>query len=333
MDDANMDGTEQPVPLPKPSLRKAKYILGCLAIALGMCIAYLRARAWTFGIMGAEGWGAMTGYAIIPALIAYAIAGRKSVRNFNRFGIWFSGLSLFFFIISSGHGVTLQQHIANLTKEASGTKAAGSGGPELDGVIRNMMREILDERKAFESQSSVYDAELHKLYSGETFSSADSMQKSMDAVRGIVAADQQYSRNLLTLPDRIQPIVDNSHLSDSDKQDFMEGVRKSFGGAKALQIRGQAMETEGQWQDATLSLYQYAKENAAKLHFDGKRVLIANRRVLNQFNERLENAQKLRNQLVDLNTKLETTQESALHDAGLTKSDLGLDGRSQANQK
>lgn len=86
----------------------------------------------------------------MPALIAYLIAGRKSVMNFTRLGVWFSGLSLFFFIVTDQQPLTLQQHITNLMKEAAGTKPVDHSGPRnIDDLLHNTMRDVLEERKAF----------------------------------------------------------------------------------------------------------------------------------------------------------------------------------------
>lgn len=118
----------QPQP-PAPPSNKLHFILGWCGIALGLFLAMFRAWVWSYGTANAEMLGYALGGALPPALTAYLIAGRKSVRNFNRFGLWFSGLSLFFFIVSSQRSVSLQQHISDLMKEAAGTKSVDNSGP------------------------------------------------------------------------------------------------------------------------------------------------------------------------------------------------------------
>ena len=278
--------------------------------------------------MGAQAWGYAWGAAMLPALIAYAIAGRKSVRNINRFGLWFSGFSLFFFVISASTGktVTLQQHIGNLMKEAAGTKPVDNSGPgDYDSVVRAMMQDILAMRKSLDEETAPLNADLGKIYAADTFRDRASMQKSIDAVHGVVKADQHFGDQVQHLPERVQAIVDKSALSSSERDEFMQGVRKGFSGLKALEIRRQAMETEKQWESETVGLYEFAMANAGRLHVKGDHIAIYGASTLNEFNERMQKAQKLRGDLTRLNQQLEREQQATLQQAGLTKKDLGLD--------
>jgi hypothetical protein len=332
MDGLITPGTESLPPPPQPG--RKHFILGCLGIGLGLFLAFFHAWAWSYGTMGAEAWGYAGGAAMLPALIAFAIAGRKSVRNFNRFGIWFSGLSLFFFIVSSKHPVSLQQHIGDLMKEAAGTKAVDNSGPgALDNLVRDMMRGILDDRKAFETETQPLSADLGKLYSAESFSSQEAVQRIINATHAIVAADERYSKQLEGIPDRMQATVDRSSFSESDKKGFMEGLRKSYGNAKTLQIRRQAMETESQWEVATVDLYKFAEANAKKIRVQGTKLMIGDEGIRNQFNERFRKARGLRDDLAAMNTQLEGAQRAALQDEGLTLRDLGLGENEQPGKK
>jgi hypothetical protein len=187
-----------------------------------------------------------------------------------------------------------------------------------------MMRALLDDRKNFEHETDAFAPELGKLYSTETFANPAAMQRSIDAVRGVAAADARYSNQIEHIPERIQPIVDRADMSDSDKRDFMAGIRESYANMKLLQIRRQALEAEGRWADATVTLYNFAIANAAKVRVDGENLRIGNDQIRGQFNAQLEKAQKLRDDLLQLNQQLETAQGAALQGSGLTPKDLGL---------
>jgi hypothetical protein len=334
MDGLITPGPESLPPPPPPPPEKKRFILGCLGVGLGLFLAFFHAWAWSYGVMGAEAWGYAGGVALAPALFAYLIAGRKSVRNFNRFGIWFSGMSVVFFLVSNTHPVSLHQHIGDLMKEAAGTKAVDHSGPAaLNDLIRDMMKGILDDRKAFEKETQPMAADLGKLYSAESFSSREAMQRTLDAMHAIVAADQSYSKQLEGIPDRMQANVDRSSLSDSDKKGFMEGLRRSYGNGKALQIRRQAMEIETQWEGATVDLYEFAKTNASKIRVERTKLIIGDEGIRNKFNERFRKARKLRNDLAAMNTQLESAQKAALQDAGVTPKDLGLGEKEQPEKK
>jgi hypothetical protein len=315
----------QPRPPATPS-SKLHFIPGWCGIALGLFLVLFRAWIWSYGIANAEMLGHALGGALPPALIAYVIAGRKSVRNFNRFGVWFSGLSLFFFIVTSQRPASLQQHIGELMKEAAGTKAVDNSGPRsMDELVRNIMRDILDERKAFDRDMGQYDSELMKLYSVESFSSPEAMQRSLDAVRGAVAVDQRYSQQLESLPQRIQKRVDSSGLSNSSNSEFMDGIRKAYGESKPLNIRRQAMEAEKKWGDATVAFYEFALANAREIRVQGTHLVIGNEKTRAEFNERMNNSRALRDNLTVLNTQFESAQRELMLRSGVTPKVLGLE--------
>jgi len=316
------------VPDPQPELppQKRRYpIFAFVGIALGLFLAFFRAWVWSYGFVSAEVLGYAVGSAVVPALIAYLIAGRKSVRNFNRFALCFCGFSILFFLVSSKPPVSWNQHIGNLAKEAAGTKPVDDGGPQnMDELIRGAMRDALEIRKSFEQETARFTPELGHLYSIESFSHKDAMTRSLEAVRGVVAADQQYSQQIEDLPKRIEMRVQNSSLSDSDKRGFMEGIQKSYGSLKVLAVRRQAMEVEKQWSDATVGLYDFSLSNSGRITVDHGRLVVNNEKIRTEFNQRLKQSQTLRDNLLALNAELETAQNDALKQLGVTPKDIGL---------
>jgi hypothetical protein len=318
-----------PEPQPQPPARPSNtlhFILGWSGIALGLFLALCRAWVWSYGIANAEMLGYATGGAVLPALIAYLIAGRKSVRNFSRFGVWFSGLSLFIFLVSYQPPVSLQQHIVDLAKESAGTKPVEKSNlGNADTMVRDIMRDILDERKAFDRDMEQFNPELRKMYSVESFLSKEEMQRIVDAVRGAVALDQRYSEQLESLPQRIQTRVDRAGLSDSFDSGFMEGIRKAYGESKPLNLRRQAMAVEKQWGDATVDFYEFAMANSTKIRVDASHLVIGNEKVRAEFNARMKKSRTLRENLTALNTQFESAQRELMQQSRLTPKDLGLE--------
>lgn len=321
------------VPPEPPPEKKRHRVFAYLGIALGLFLALFRSWVWSYGFFSAEMLGPALGFALLPALIAYLVAGRKSVRNFNRFAIYFSWLSLLFFLVSSKTPVSLSQHMGNLMKEAAGTKPVDSSGPRnLDEFVRDVMRDVLDQRKSFEQETSAFTVELEGLYSVKSFSSPDNMKRSLEAVRGVVAADLRYSQQIEDLPKRIEARVQSSSLSDSDKRDFMEGLWKSFGSLKVLAIHRQAMEVEKQWSDATVGLYEFTLANSGKIVVEHGHLVANNEKFRIEFNQRLKQSKTLQENLIALNAQLETAQNDALKELGVTPKDLGLPGSGPAQK-
>lgn len=195
------------------------------------------------------------------------------------------------------------------------------------------MRDILDERKAFDRDMGQFNPELKKLYSVESFSSTEAMQRSLDAVRGAVAVDQRYSQQLESLPQRIQKRVDGSGLSGSFDSGFMDGIRKAYGESKPLNIRRQAMEVEKQWGDATAGFYEFALANSTKIRVQGTHLVIGNEKTRAEFNERMNKSRALHDNLAVLNTQLESAQRELMQQSGVTPKDVGLEDTSHPASK
>jgi hypothetical protein len=74
-------------------------VLAYVGITVGICLAIARALVWSKGVFTSEVFGYALAGALIPGAIAYAIAGRKKVRNPNRFALWFVSLCIFFLLL------------------------------------------------------------------------------------------------------------------------------------------------------------------------------------------------------------------------------------------
>lgn len=69
-------------------------VLGVIAFLLGMAHAWMAAMHWTHHQVTSASFGYAAIAVLIPLSIAYAISGRRSVRDWNRTGLWFLLLSL-----------------------------------------------------------------------------------------------------------------------------------------------------------------------------------------------------------------------------------------------
>jgi hypothetical protein len=195
----------------------------------------------------------------------------------------------------------------------------------MDRALRTAMRDIFGERKAFDQETGQFAAELGQMYSSQSFSSKQAMQKSVDAVRGVAAADQRYSQQLETLPERIRAKLSSSGLSEHDASEFAKGFSSTYGNSKVLSIRRQAAAVESQWADATVALYEFSIANAARIRVQDAHLVIGDENVRTAFNAQMKSARVLRDSLVALNDQLESAQQKSLQGAGLTPAQLGLE--------
>jgi hypothetical protein len=69
--------------------------LAPIGVMVGLFVCIFRAYVWEHGRMDAEGVGYAFGGIALAFLAAYVFAGRKKVRNRNRFSAIFCGFGLF----------------------------------------------------------------------------------------------------------------------------------------------------------------------------------------------------------------------------------------------
>jgi hypothetical protein len=96
-----MDSTPAPVVPTPPSKRFGMIFWVCIVV--GVLLSLSTARVWGNGEWTGEAQGYAFGSILLPGLIAYAIAGRRKVRNPAAFGLWFCGLCLLFFLLELSH--------------------------------------------------------------------------------------------------------------------------------------------------------------------------------------------------------------------------------------
>ncbi len=325
--------TDQPPSSTPPPPSKTSLVLGLCGVAVGLSLSLFRAWTWSYETFNAEMLGFACGGTIVPFIIAYLIAGRKSVRNFTRFGLWFGGMMILVFLITKNPAGNIEQHIANLAREAAGTKVIERQGPRvMDEMIRDMMRDMFDKRKDLERDTDQYRQALSKLYTAESFSNREAIQQILAAVQGVVAADERYAHLLESFPEYIQAKVDGSELSSNSKKDFMVGFRKSYANLQLLTTHRQTIQAEKKWADATVRLYQFAAANINNVRVHGSEIVIANDRVRSAFNKELDESRRLHENMMTLNTQLQNTQFQLLKGLGLTASDLGLSEYTQSQR-
>ena len=155
------------------------------------------------------------------------------------------------------------------------------------------------------------------------------MQRSVDAVRGVVAVDQPYSQQLESLPDRFQARADSLGLSDALKEAF----RKAYGDSKPFMIRREALEVDKQWAGTTVAFYEFAMANATKIRVDGSHLRIGNERIRAEFNEQLKQSLTLRNSVNTMNAQIEGSQREIMQRTGMTLKEMGLEDTSQSEAK
>lgn len=302
-------------------------ILAILGIVAGILLAFLRAWIWSSGEFAGEAFGYAMSGVLISGLISYAIAGREKVRDLNRFGLAFFLASAFVFAleVSQGHQKR-SESVSDLVKEVTGKKAIDpANSSETDRLGRAVLSDMLAIRRAHDAQVAKFSSDLTSIYSAESFSNQVSMQRSIDAVQGTLSADEDFSHQFQAWRDRVKEEVDQSSLSDVDKEGFIREVEKTIGDSDILKVRDQIVEAEEKWATATKNLYQYTMANDQKIKVKGSQLLIDDEKVRSDFNLQLKNCRDLRSNMRSLNSQLRQLQDAGMKKVGVSRDDLGLD--------
>jgi hypothetical protein len=309
-------------------------IFAILGIVAGILLAFFRAWIWSSGEFGGEAFGYALSGVLIPGLVSYAIAGRKIVRDLKRFGLAFFLVSAFVFGLEVSQGHPKQSESpSDLVKEVTGKKAVDpANSSETDRLWRTVLGDVLAIRKSHDAQVAKFSSDLSQIYAAESFSNRVSMQRSIDAVQGTLAADEDFSHQFQAWRDDIKEKVDHSSLSEADKEGFIQGVEKTIGGSDILKVRDRIVQAEEKWAAATKDLYTYAMANDQKIKVKGSELLIDDEKVRSDVNRQLKYCKDLRSNMRSLNSQLRQLQDAGMKEVGITRDDLGLEQSQSAPQ-
>ncbi len=321
--------TDLPGPTPKSTSRIVGPIVLWLGVSGGVALSVLRALVWSHGSWNAEVAGYAASGVIVPGLLAYLIGGRKRVRSPIRFGITFFVAALIVFLLEfSNRTPDPRAQVADIIKEAAGTKPIDSetsgSDSAMDALTREVMQDILGRVKTYQQHAAPLQADLGQLYAASSFSSPSAMQRAVTAVRSVTTLDHDLLQQLESLPDRVQLQVSQSHLSESEKQDFLNGFNKSLVNSKQLDLQKQADEIETQWRDETIALYEFTLGQPRSFKVQGTQLVFNDENARAKFNEKVRNATDLRRRLRELQAQLQQLQRENFEKLGLTPKDVGL---------
>lgn len=317
-----------PVPPSQLPPSPAKRALVAFLVLLGIALSVVKALFWSRGVWTAEASGYAFGGILMPAGVAYLIAGRKKNRKPVVFGLIFAAISFVLLLSELSHPPRdLKATVADLAREASGTKPIDGGGafdgPQ-DQLLREVMTEFLGEAKAYRGKAHELAPSLQTLYTPESFSGPEAMSHTRDGVEKISALDHAFALQIEQWPARVQEQVAQSGLSEYDQQEFLKGFHKSFSNSDIITLRRQADQIEVQWCNDTLALYDFARSHAGQIHVKDAHILIGDQNVRTQFDDLLHQSRGERQRMTDTNAQIAKLQIEGLEKFGLTRTDVGL---------
>ncbi len=298
-----------------------------IAVPIVAVLGWTGLLAYARGGYPSEATGYWIGMLLIPFLIAYAIAGAKRRRNWMAFSWWFFGLGI---ILS---GSMNQKSLTSLSppdmlKELSGTKPLEENLPEnqkeMAAVTRAVFAELRANEKSTDEQIEAIRPEMERLYTSESFSSIDAIRQTKGAIDKALSLDSETAALLERLPDSLKARLNQTSLSDSEKNQFMEGFLTSFNKTDYVSARRQVMTTETDWANSVNDLYSFSLQHFSDIAVRKGSIIIAREGTRSSFNQKLSRAQNLQEAFLAARKRVEELRDASFKKSGISLADMGL---------
>lgn len=281
----------------------------------------------------AEGYrfGTFFSGAGIPALIAYLAAGRKKVRNLNRFAAIFSiiGIALiglnFAQAITSGaiHGFeTTDQKISRLMREAGGTQPVHKslfGESPVDTTLRDMFTELIAYNKDYTAATAKIDlSKVRLLNTPQAFSDPDSVA---EGLRELHAANDLDALEAQRMQQIIQKYRARFAAISPHSDSLVSGFDKGL--AQSETLRSRAVSGEQAWLSSVDQVYDYARAHHSSFKVVNGHLVILDHLALLEFNSRVHTMNQSRLDFLAAKKQLDDYQHNTLQKFGLTPQQTG----------
>lgn len=276
-------------------------------------------------------FGLILAFVGIPALIAYLAAGRKKVKNLNRFAAIFSIIGVAFIglnfaqAVTSGtiHGFeTTDQKISRLMREASGAQPVHKswfGESPVDTTLRDMFTELIAYNKNYTAAAAKIDlSKVRLLNTAQAFADPDSAAEGLRELHAAYDLDASQHQRMEQFIAKYRARF--AALSPSDKS-ITTGFDKGL--AQSAPLRNRAISGEQAWIASVDQVYDYARAHHWSFKFVNGHLVIADHAALLEFNSRIHTMNQDRLDFLAAKKQLDDFQRNTLQKFGLTPQQTG----------
>lgn len=211
--------------------------------------------------------------------------------------------------------------IPQIMKEAAGAAPIPGDDTPQRKAIRDAFRYLLEDRREYEEETKkrTSSPEFASLMQASSFVPPvrDALMTQLRELRDI---DEKHLHAVEQFPAVVDRNLRATGMSDSRVEAFDAGVQKGF--SESLGQFRETTQTEMQWLDACLKLYQFAGEHESEVRVDGSQIVIEDEAVRTQFNDLEQKAEALRQKTADLANTLEQKQHENQQKFGITEQDV-----------
>jgi hypothetical protein len=184
---------------------------------------------------------------------------------------------------------------------------------------------MLASRKFHNEEMATLQPDLGLLYSKESFSTRDAMQKSLNTVDKKLSLDREMFATIEGWPESIKTRLDNSDLSDEQKKDVLTGFMRNYGSSEYLSAYRQAMVADSDWADSTHDLYMFTLKHSSQIVVTKDGMGIDSDVIREQFNTKLTRSKTLLSDYLAAEKKAAEVRAANMKRQGVAPADLGLD--------
>lgn len=221
-------------------------------------------------------------------------------------------------MLGSGASLPDEREIAQLLKEAAGTSPIQRDDPGRR-AIRDGFRYLLQVNSEHEAQTNAQLAtyEMQALMSPTSFL-PEAAARTSERLHLLKQLDEDYVAKVRRFPEVMKQNVEKAGVSRLEVAAFSAGM-----GQGGMEDTIAAVESEIQWLDATIALYDYAAANGAHIAVNRQELVIENDSVRERFNSLWERAEQLRATAVAQADAADADSAQKRKELGLTERDLG----------
>jgi len=272
--------------------------------------------------------GAVLALLVLPAVIAFLVAGRQKVRHPNRFVLVFCLISGVFIL---GNAATMlsfetpQQRFARLLREAAGTQPVSHKGlpsqRKLDDAVRSHYGKLLQQNRDYLALVAKLDnSKVKEINTARAFASAEVAQPALDQLHTLYDADAAHEKQVRETLDGLRHVFEG--VSPAAERDAMlKGFDESL--AEQNNRRQQALALEKAWVDAVDDEHAYAAAHRASIRLVKDTLIIDDPDIRSELNGKIQLQEQKRKNFLKSQDDFKRSQAESLNKMGISGKDLG----------
>jgi hypothetical protein len=323
-----MPGLDLRAQVPKTMSIVAKIFLA-LTIVLAVLIMVVKpVEPGDAAFEGGQYFGRLLVVLVLPALVAFLVAGRKKVRHPNRFVLVFCIISGVFILGNAASMLsfeTPQQRFARLLREAAGTQPVSHKGlpsqRKLDDAVRVQYGKLLQQNRDYLALVAKLDnSKVKDINTAQAFASAEVAQPALDQLHTLYDADATHEQQVRETLGELRHVFEGVRPA-AERDAMLKGFDESL--AEQNSRRQQALALEKAWVDAVDDEHAYAAAHRSSIRLVQASLVIDDPEVRSELNGKIQLQEQKRKAFLKSQDEFKRSQAESLNKMGLSGKDLG----------